>query len=483
MLELDEITFEQESRYKDIRLVPDTTTDTATSDSETGEQTTAGSNEDSATSHADTENRDNVDSHSEDSETISDIVAADTAPIDTSESYTDDTETSYSETGDSETITSQTEDSEMPDSVSDSVSDPANEDTETGVNSDTEEPRSSDSDLVDSDTGPPIDVALVLNPYETVDWGTWTQYKANFHTHTTNSDGSDPPEVVIEQYHSKSYDILAITDHDFTTWPWTDYGMDPSTLGMLAVKGEEYSQTHHVNAFYNFTETAVGMATGIPHVHELGGLSQINHPGRYAYANETYLDYYKQYTSCIWLEVFNQGDRYPGDRERWDQINESMYYEQGKFVWGSSNDDKHATYHLYRNFQFMLAPELTEDAIRTAQVSGAFYFAYEPEGTGDAKVPRIISIEADNDAKTITVNATGYDTIRWIGPGTETVAEGTVFDFADYANRTQIKFILDAVAGYTKKPFVRFVLDGPYGDSYSQPFGFEANQMETEAMP
>jgi hypothetical protein len=366
-------------------------------------------------------------------------------------------------------IDSQTEDSGMVDGTT--------EDTET-VDSGTEEPDSEESDLVDTDTAPPINVTVVLNPYAAVDWETWGQYKANFHTHTTNSDGSDPPEVVIEQYHSKSYDVLAITDHDYTTWPWTEYGMDPLWLGMLAVRGNEYSQSHHVTAFYNFTESHLDMATGIPHVHEQGGLTQINHPGSYGYSNETYLNYYEQFSSCIWLEVFNTGDRYPGDRQRWDQINEILFYEQGRLVWGASNDDKHAATELYRNFQFMLAPELTENAIRTAQTSGAFYFAYEPAGSGDAKVPRIISIEVDNDAKTITVNATAYDAVYWIGPGSEVVAEGPVFNFSSYANRPHIRFIQDVLSGYARRPFVRFVLDGPYGDSYSQPFGFEAIRSE-----
>lgn len=389
-------------------------------------------------------------------------------PIDSEDGNSADSETLNGDTVDTEAFDTDSIDTETLDTDS--------------IDTDTFD---SDSSDLDSDTmvDVPVDVNLVLNPYDAVGWETWGQYKANFHTHTTNSDGADSPAITIEQYHSKEYDVLAITDHDYTTWPWTDYGMDPSLLGMLAVKGEEYSQSHHVNAFYNFTETSVDMAIGIPHVHEQGGLSQINHPGRYAYSNETYLNYYEQFTSCIWLEVFNQGDRYPDDRKRWDQINETLFYEHGRFVWGTSNDDKHATTDLYRNFQFMLAPELTESAIRTAQTSGAFYFSYEPEGSGDAKVPRIISIETDNDAKTITVNATAYDSIYWIGPGNEVVAEGIVFDFSDYANRTRIKFILDVVAGYVKRPFVRFVLDGPYGDSYSQPFGFESTPMDTDIAP
>ena len=38
-------------------------------------------------------------------------------------------------------------------------------------------------------------------------------YKANFHLHTTNSDGRRSPEEVIALYREQGYDVLAITDH------------------------------------------------------------------------------------------------------------------------------------------------------------------------------------------------------------------------------------------------------------------------------
>ncbi len=41
--------------------------------------------------------------------------------------------------------------------------------------------------------------------------GGW--YKGNLHTHTTLSDGNQPPEVVCEMYAKAGYDFLALTDH------------------------------------------------------------------------------------------------------------------------------------------------------------------------------------------------------------------------------------------------------------------------------
>ena len=40
----------------------------------------------------------------------------------------------------------------------------------------------------------------VSNPYENVDWQSFGQYKANFHTHTTNSDGGNTTAKIIVWY-------------------------------------------------------------------------------------------------------------------------------------------------------------------------------------------------------------------------------------------------------------------------------------------
>jgi hypothetical protein len=158
----------------------------------------------------------------------------------------------------------------------------------------------------------------------------------------------------------------------------------------------------------------------------------------------------------VGLEVYNQGDRYPNDRRLWDNINEDYFQSDGRLVWGYSNDDKHTTSHLYRNYQFMLMPQLTESALRVSQQDGAFYFGYEPGGSGNGRIPRINQITVDNEAETITIAASGDNSISWIGPGTTVVATGNTFDFS----------------GYLDTPFVRAVLVGSYGDSLTQPFGF-----------
>lgn len=115
------------------------------------------------------------------------------------------------------------------------------------------------------------------------------------------------------------------------------------------------------------------------------------------------------------MEVYNQGDRYSGDRARWDNLNAALMPE--KVVFGYSNDDMHyLNSHTFRNYQFMLMEELTEEALREAMLTGATYFCYEPGRSGreDPPVPRISSIEVTDEGTVISITASNADTITWI---------------------------------------------------------------------
>jgi hypothetical protein len=75
--------------------------------------------------------------------------------------------------------------------------------------------------------------------------GNW--YKANLHTHTSNSDGLLSPAETIEKYKKSGHDILAITDHNFFTMV--------NSPDILLIPGAEYhplnkkntvSEKHHL---------------------------------------------------------------------------------------------------------------------------------------------------------------------------------------------------------------------------------------------
>ncbi len=188
----------------------------------------------------------------------------------------------------------------------------------------------------------------ITNPYAGVNFETDNAYKADFHCHTTFSDGSNPLPDMVERHYELGFDILAITDHGTNfygyveqknhylpamkviglvkngfmngtsldekgtaangnayTVSFTDAGdeyysqiMADGAKGqnMLAVPfGIENNPTSFNNAHVNswFVEYGHGYlggtsdyATPIKAVQSLNGLSVINHPGEYTNARD-----------------------------------------------------------------------------------------------------------------------------------------------------------------------------------------------------
>ena len=62
----------------------------------------------------------------------------------------------------------------------------------------------------------------ITSPYETVNWDTFNQYKAQLHAHTLYSDGGMDIKDVVEEYYKQDYDILAITDHGVVNKGWDE---------------------------------------------------------------------------------------------------------------------------------------------------------------------------------------------------------------------------------------------------------------------
>jgi alpha-tubulin suppressor-like RCC1 family protein len=77
------------------------------------------------------------------------------------------------------------------------------------------------------------DGKVVINPYETT--GSW--YKAQFHCHTTRSDGKLTPEAVVQKYSDLGYDILAVTDHNRITKVGSDLAMYVADLQLSYKRG------------------------------------------------------------------------------------------------------------------------------------------------------------------------------------------------------------------------------------------------------
>ena len=351
----------------------------------------------------------------------------------------------------------------------------------------------------------------INSPYASVNWDTYGQYKADFHAHSNESDGSPQPAEKVEEHYKKGFDILALTDHNVTNTTWnrkddptgrgrtylTDerlqeitYGTDRDGRGMVAIQNsDEQSVSDHLNTFFTpfNNEAGATLESNIAKTQELGGICHINHPGRYYGGKNTsgtngedaannpanikkYVDLFMKYEACVGMEIINKldGDSY-SDRILWDNIlMETM--PEGRFVWGFSNDDTHSNEATGHSYNMMLMPTNNPVEVRKAMESGAFYASAhvaKREGytitdhsiINDYQPPVITSIEVDQDEDTITIEGDLYNTIEWIADG-EVIATGNTIDINDYEGKVH--------------SYVRAQLKGDEGISFTQPFGITA---------
>ncbi|QGY47300.1 hypothetical protein GM418_27630 [Maribellus comscasis] len=327
----------------------------------------------------------------------------------------------------------------------------------------------------------------INNPYENVDWENHSKYKANLHTHTTRSDGRMSPQKVVDSYHSLGYKILAITDHNEVTYPWTNFSemlpgesaherlergditsdelvfenRNPAEMEIFAIQGNEVSAPHHTGSYFSDYQQQPGDENiALGEIGKKNGLALLNHPGRYTARNPEkynvswYVDIFNSYDFLTGMEVYNQGDRYPHDRELWDKVLKKTM--PGRNVWGYSNDDFHAGMErLGRNWNVFILPELNEEWIRIGMLEGRFFYVYAVNGHNGTEVPDIKSIEVNSKKATIEIVSSGQDSIRWIS-GSNIVGRGGRLSLSE----------IPELSGY-----VRAEIFGPESVTGTQPFG------------
>lgn len=340
---------------------------------------------------------------------------------------------------------------------------------------------------------------LTVNAYADVNWETTGRYKGNFHTHTSQSfDTGYTTSEVVDKYKDAGYQILALTDHDASSFPWSMFDLYnpnaearyPEQMGILAIPGNELSKdrrnnwsestggefNHHNDLFTGRKgQEFMSLRESYAYTEALGGLQIINHPGQYWNLSTTYksgeknspewhAQNFRSYSSLIGLEVYNQGNRRADDRILWDQILSITMPERP--VWGYSCDDTHTAEQYFRNYQFMLMPSLDVDALKEAMKKGSTVFSYEYTGSGEAKAPRIKSISLDEENNLLTIDTDNADKIEWIYSTHRTgssasstrstvIGTGNTFDFTGYQGS-----------------YVRALLTNAYGETATQPFGF-----------
>jgi hypothetical protein len=340
----------------------------------------------------------------------------------------------------------------------------------------------------------PFEKDYFVNPYEQINWETVNYYDANLHTHTTLSDGSYDPHQAIDKYHELDYNILALTDHDVhhhdvkpkSLYPWTELNdiyfqikdelhprydttfaaraneewqnRDPDELGMLSVQGSELSAGHHIGSYLNdYAGADSDEHTSFSEVGDRDGLAMFFHPGRYDRDAGWYVEFYQTYPHVIGQEIYNQVDRYPVDRQKWDQILHQLMPDRP--VWGFANDDTHGTNHFGRNRNVFLISDLSVENVRTAMAEGHLYL-YVPVERGDRPDVQIRNIETRRGNIELSLDG-DYNEVKWITLDPETNESSIVH----YGTDIHLSDIPES------STFVRAVILSDGGRTYSQPFG------------
>jgi len=165
----------------------------------------------------------------------------------------------------------------------------------------------------------------IENPYEA---GGANLYKGQLHCHTTNSDGKNDPEEVVEAYKEAGYNFISITDHNFIT-------PDPQIEGIMFIPGVEETLKRHLVAFdVEKRYEGKDIQECLDFHFNNNRMTSIAHPewrGRYIMCSKE-VNSYKNFN---FIEVFNTGIGYFVE-EPWDFL-----LSNGRKIFALATDDCH----------------------------------------------------------------------------------------------------------------------------------------------
>ena len=200
-------------------------------------------------------------------------------------------------------------------------------------------------------------------------------YKANFHCHTTESDGKLSPLSVAEFYQRAGYDILSITDHRTVT--------EINSNQILLIPGIEIDYNlpgqwvHIIGLGMKRTISALWNRFGTPQegidlIRSLGGIAVLAHP---AWSLNT-PDFMSSLTGLSGVEIWNSVSTLPLNADRADSSSllDVTWASGGELIPVFANDDSHP----YKSeagvaATMVQAEELSFPAVMNALKGGHFY--------------------------------------------------------------------------------------------------------------
>ena len=243
------------------------------------------------------------------------------------------------------------------------------------------------------------------HPYRNLAKSQWL--RGNLHTHTTNTDGQNKPQSVIDKYARLGHDFLAISDHDiytagkqYRTW---------NNKGMIMMPGNEISASGphilHV-APDRFVEPLMPRQEVINRIDEGAGLAVIAHPNWMGEFDGTKITQIQEWVGYHGLEIYNglinrlQGSPYCTNK--WD-----LMLSQGRRLWGFANDDSHNDDDIGNGWNVVCARERSVSAIREALKAGRFYASSGVEISRIAVRGSRLTIGTENARRIVGVSAFG----------------------------------------------------------------------------
>jgi hypothetical protein len=245
-------------------------------------------------------------------------------------------------------------------------------------------------------------------------------YKGNLHTHSTNSDGSHPPEKVCAAYREEGYDFLVLTDHfrECFQWPITDtrdYRTDNFTtiIGTeLHAPQTELGETWHIKAIglpFDFeplrnNETGPEIAK---RAYDAGAFIGLVHPSWYGLTpNDA-----RTIPFAHAIEIYNHGSAVEVDRGNDWPFLDTLLNENWRLT-GYATDDAHYLTHDWLGGWVMVETDEPEPAkLLESLKQGRYYSSQGPE---------IHDIRIEGDTIVVESSAVGVVAAQGRGARSET---------------------------------------------------------------
>jgi len=212
---------------------------------------------------------------------------------------------------------------------------------------------------------------VIDNPYQKQG----KYYKAQLHTHSTNSDGQLSPEELIKRYKDTGYSYLAITDHDKITHCKSEYS------DLVIISGEEMTQPrpfwplgYHISRLFVEEKIEKGnLQSRINKTIQTGGIVVINHPsikgnlGTQQWLPEELL----RLENFFLIEIANYHSSTEDNLLYWHLLLKHSGPELS--VWAIGSDDTHQAKDIDQNYIMVQTDVISKEALLLSLRKGSFY--------------------------------------------------------------------------------------------------------------